>query len=538
VADAPEQQRTPTATLSGFQVLIVLNIVAAAAVGAAALSVDFLRNRPVDVRAHTTRLAEALDTAILKHVGPDDVALSTPEDRVDSRGVWTHHRIDVALPPHIEPSGLQALVEEAMLDYPVNVTDTADTGSEHRVTFALESFPFAEVVLRAAPAPPRPRVDLRAASKRMADDVWNLLVELNVPLPNIVRMEGVRKENTEHLWIETPMEVTLPANLSPGELRGRIEERFSLRNVQVDVDDGGFGGAALTVMYRDVPTAVIQCRQGKPPAKVAALEGEPDATASLLPPLEAVPLESEEHEGAPPDGPEQAIVPPTARDEVAANPQIAIILDDGGYVLEDVERVLTLDPALTLAIVPNTPYAVETARRGAALGFEIMLHMPMESRSQSVTPVPGQIDTAMTRIEIERLATNALGQIPFVAGANNHTGSAFVLDRERIGMFLDVLKNRGLYFIDSLTAPDSIAYGVAREKGVPAGRRDVFLDNVNDPDAIRAQLDELVTRARRRGSAIGIGHFQRAATSTVLQEAMPRLMAEGVTFVHASELVR
>ena len=57
--------------------------------------------------------------------------------------------------------------------------------------------------------------------------------------------------------------------------------------------------------------------------------------------------------------------------------------------------------------------------------------------------------------------------------------------------------------------------------------RRVFLDDVATEDAIRAQLDELVRRARQEGDAVAIGH-PYPVTLVVLEKELPELAKRGV----------
>ena len=67
--------------------------------------------------------------------------------------------------------------------------------------------------------------------------------------------------------------------------------------------------------------------------------------------------------------------------------------------------------------------------------------------------------------------------------------------------------------------------------------RRVFLDDVATEDAIRRQLDELVRRAKRRASAVAIGH-PYPATLAVLERELPGLAGRGVRLVQGEELVK
>ena len=99
------------------------------------------------------------------------------------------------------------------------------------------------------------------------------------------------------------------------------------------------------------------------------------------------------------------------------------------------------------------------------------------------------------------------------------------------------LRERGnLFFVDSRTTPASVALQVAREFGVPATRRDIFLDDDPDPRAIRRQFRRLVNLARLHGSAVGIGH-PYPGTLEFLESALPPLAADGVELVPVSGII-
>ena len=98
------------------------------------------------------------------------------------------------------------------------------------------------------------------------------------------------------------------------------------------------------------------------------------------------------------------------------------------------------------------------------------------------------------------------------------------------------LKSRGLFFLDSRTTSATRAYAVAQELNVPAAERNVFLDNIQNPHAIRGQLNRLVQLARLKGMAIGIAHPHQA-TLSVFRVEIPELSAKGVELVPISQLL-
>jgi hypothetical protein len=78
---------------------------------------------------------------------------------------------------------------------------------------------------------------------------------------------------------------------------------------------------------------------------------------------------------------------------------------------------------------------------------------------------------------------------------------------------------------------------VAKKMGIPTARRDVFLDNVDSPEEVKKRLKELVIMAKRKGSAIGIGHATKVSTAEVLFEEIPKLIEKGIKIVPASTIV-
>jgi polysaccharide deacetylase 2 family uncharacterized protein YibQ len=116
-------------------------------------------------------------------------------------------------------------------------------------------------------------------------------------------------------------------------------------------------------------------------------------------------------------------------------------------------------------------------------------------------------------------------------------GSRFTEDRPKMLTVLNFLKGKGLFFIDSKTTPFSVGDKLAREMGVPAAARNVFLDNEEDVEAIKVQIEKLAGMAKKTGSAIGICHPHKT-TLQALSATLPVLRREGITFVYASTLVR
>ena len=78
---------------------------------------------------------------------------------------------------------------------------------------------------------------------------------------------------------------------------------------------------------------------------------------------------------------------------------------------------------------------------------------------------------------------------------------------------------------------------MASAMGVPAARRDLFIDPVDEVAAVEDRLWALAALAEDQGEAIGIGH-DREQTLLALQSVLPRLESRGHRLVPVSQLVR
>ena len=216
---------------------------------------------------------------------------------------------------------------------------------------------------------------------------------------------------------------------------------------------------------------------------------------------------------------------------------VVIVIDDFGY-RDDwvVEGFLSVESALTIAVIPGHQFSADTAARAHRRGHEVLLHMPM----QALRPVPGEIEyrltTAMSNTEISRRVRRAIAEIPQAVGMNNHQGSAATGDMRVMNAVRAELLQQGMFFLDSFTSLDSVAVLSMRAGGVAATRRDLFLDSVDDVGYVLEQLRLLGEIADGQGYAVGIGHV-RPNTLIAMQEALPQLKASGQRFTFLSAVV-
>ena len=99
-----------------------------------------------------------------------------------------------------------------------------------------------------------------------------------------------------------------------------------------------------------------------------------------------------------------------------------------------------------------------------------------------------------------------------------------------MALVLAELRRHGLFFVDSRTSGSSVGYRTARNLCVASTGRDVFLDNERQVGKILGQIDALLAKAGKQGSAVAICH-PYPETLAALRQAAPRFRARGVELV-------
>jgi len=227
----------------------------------------------------------------------------------------------------------------------------------------------------------------------------------------------------------------------------------------------------------------------------------------------------------------------SSEEETNFSPKAAFIIDDLGYETEVAKKIMELEFPIALSILPFLQYSEFIAEEGRKNNKEIMLHLPMEPNNSGANPGPGAIKSYMSEEEIRQAVRKCILDFPYAIGVNNHMGSKITEDREIMEIVLEEIKGYNLFFIDSITTKDSIAYEVAQEMEIKSAVRSVFLDNENDMEYIKGQMLEVREAALREGEVIAIGH-SRINTFYVLKVMIPELIRAGIEIVPVSELVK
>lgn len=218
-------------------------------------------------------------------------------------------------------------------------------------------------------------------------------------------------------------------------------------------------------------------------------------------------------------------------------PRIAIIIDDLGYQLEAGRRAIDLPGPVAYAVLPGTPYGQRLSRSAHEKGKEVLLHLPLEPVGHRGPAEPGTLMLDMSRMTFRATFADAIATVPFAVGVSSHRGSLLTRHPGHMGWLMEEIRSReDLFFIDSYTTHESIALQIAAESGVIATKRDVFLDHERTTDAVTREFERLKAMARKRGTAVAIGH-PFPETLEVLRRELPKLCEEGFELVTISELI-
>lgn len=235
---------------------------------------------------------------------------------------------------------------------------------------------------------------------------------------------------------------------------------------------------------------------------------------------------------------EKTVRPLSERVEGAVG-KVALIMDDMGYSLEAINTLSSLKLPVTISILPHSPHARETAEIARSNHLEVILHLPLEpiNNTEEMYDDGGLILSNMGEEEIIELLNENFEMVPFITGINNHMGSKITADNRLMTIILRSVLERNLFFIDSRTTAQSVAYSIAQKMGIPSAKRDVFLDGERNEDYITGKLQELFQKARRTGMAVGICH-PHPETLKVLKNSFHLVREFKLQPVFASEVVR
>ena len=245
-------------------------------------------------------------------------------------------------------------------------------------------------------------------------------------------------------------------------------------------------------------------------------------------PPEAKPPEKKAPEAKPPEVPDPALlergregmlptIGPHGRqpwqvyarpfDMTDKRPRIAVVVSDLGLSGAATEAAIQQLPgSVTLAFSPYAQGLEQWTRLARTAGHEVFLNLPMEpvdypDQDPGPYALLTSIDPKQNLFRMDWLLSRATGY----AGVTHHMGSRFTTSSQDLRPLLEVLKARGLMFLDSRSSDQSVAARIASAMKVPVAYNNRFIDAVASRDAIDKNLADVEKIARRTGYAVAIG---------------------------------
>jgi polysaccharide deacetylase 2 family uncharacterized protein YibQ len=188
--------------------------------------------------------------------------------------------------------------------------------------------------------------------------------------------------------------------------------------------------------------------------------------------------------------------------EETVPPEVSLVVDDNGALDPDstltyAYQMLNQMPNNTYAVIPDLAYSTGFLMAANLKSIETILHQPMQYVGQPDTDPSDttRLYTGQTGPEIKAtFDANLKTELPFIIGMNNHQGSRFSQYAAGLNVVLDDMKSRNLIFYDSRTISDSLAYDIARQKGILTAERSLFVD-ASSAEQTRQNIDSVALRA-------------------------------------------
>ncbi|MDQ2087048.1 divergent polysaccharide deacetylase family protein [Herbivorax sp. ANBcel31] len=220
--------------------------------------------------------------------------------------------------------------------------------------------------------------------------------------------------------------------------------------------------------------------------------------------------------------------------------KLAIVIDDFGSSRDGVEEMMSIEKPLTFAVMPFLPHSEIDAKNAHDKGYEVIVHLPMEpyhGKKSWLGPKPVMSD--MDTLDVMEIVRDSIENIPYAKGLNNHMGSKATSNEKIVSGIMDVLKEKELYFLDSLTTDSPVGEKIAEEKSITYYQRDIFLDGQKPKNHIKNQLKKAGEIALEKEYAVAIGHVGMEGgkvTAEAISDMIPEFDKNNIQLVFVSDL--
>lgn len=217
--------------------------------------------------------------------------------------------------------------------------------------------------------------------------------------------------------------------------------------------------------------------------------------------------------------------------------KMAIVIDDVGNHLRYIDDFKSINRPLTFAIIPFLSKSKESNEKLKELGYETILHMPMEGSLEKLNDnTKGLIYKNMSNELIKEKFDEALENVGEVSGFNNHMGSVFTTSSEKMEVVLNEAKAKGLFYFDSRTIAKSKGYKLAKEMGIKTNYCMHFLDNNKDVEAIKKEIKKAIEITKQRKKGAFIAHYHPNVAKAI-KESIDEIEKENIKIVSIDEVL-
>ncbi|MEH6443612.1 MAG: divergent polysaccharide deacetylase family protein [Oceanospirillaceae bacterium] len=223
-------------------------------------------------------------------------------------------------------------------------------------------------------------------------------------------------------------------------------------------------------------------------------------------------------------------------DEPVKKPaQLILLIDDMGNSQASNQAALDLPGAVSFAFLPYAHFSKRFAIQAKKRNKDVLLHAPMQSINNNPLGVGG-LTADMSETDFKQTLNKSIDALPNLIGVNNHMGSRLTALNLPMQWTMEVVKQRGLFFVDSKTTGKSVAWKQAQKAGLNSLKRDVFLDHELSLPAIQKQFSKAKTIAKRYGTVLVIAH-PHAITLKFLKQQLPLLENQQIELVSLSTVI-
>lgn len=264
-----------------------------------------------------------------------------------------------------------------------------------------------------------------------------------------------------------------------------------------------------------------------------ASSGEPDRPADPLEGIVDPALTEKTDTGLLPkisaDGRQAWVEYSATFDKTDRRPRLAIIITNLGLSPRTTEAALdALPPEITLSFSSVTPSLQDWVTRARRKGHEVLIDLPMEPDGFPRSD-PGRNTLLSSASEVKNLnrLENVMKSSGGYVGLLTRMGSAFTVNAESLAPILQILKERGLLYVDARSTSRTMGPELASQIQLPRAYNNRFLDTTPSVRAIDGRLAEMEEIAKANRFAVGLAQAL-PVTLDRLTAWLPTLKAKGI----------